>query len=70
MKKTAIIISLLILLFSVSVSASGTGFTYKETELLKALDIIDDELPEAEEIVTRGEFAGSIVRFMAIDFVP
>lgn len=69
MKKTAIIFSLLMLLFSVSVSAD-TGYNLKETELLSALNIIDEELSEAEEIVTRGEFAGSIVRFMAIDSVP
>lgn len=70
MKRAAVVISLLMLLFSVSVSAADAGYTDKETELLFALNIIDEELSEAEEIVTRGEFAGSIVRFMAIDSVP
>jgi len=70
MRKATFIVLLLMLIFSVSVSAMDTGYTNKEKELLGALNIIDEEIPDSDEIVTRGEFAEKIVRFMGMGSAP
>ena len=63
MRKIAIFL-LFILLFSAGVSAAEIDGPDIRAELLSALNIIDKEDRDADDFVSRGEFASIITRFM------
>lgn len=62
MKKIAIVITVLLLLMGIQ--ASAQDYQTEQTEMLIRLNILDSELPDAEDTVTRGAFANILGRFI------